>query len=275
MERHEYFENEATSRGDLLGFITSPRTGSAKLKQDYDSAALIFGRAFHEYMEGTFDNDYFVFDDSAKVKELEEAGAKTARNTNKYRDWKSDFFDANLGKVLISNEDYEKIVKMCNNIYDTNFYRELFLAKEPVNISYEKAYYATIDGKKFKALADVAIDRGDNILIVDWKKTRKKLNPSNPMAISYIIKEWRLDFQQVHYKKIIEAATGKEVTFVFVFAEDHTGHEVLPVIIKEDSDLILQSELDWDIANDNHNKYLAGSTAGIDSILENNILIIE
>ena len=51
-KRNDYFNDPAISRGYLLNFKTSPRTGEVLSKEKKDTSAMTFGRAFHSYMEG-------------------------------------------------------------------------------------------------------------------------------------------------------------------------------------------------------------------------------
>jgi hypothetical protein len=271
MNRNTYFDNPSLSRGLLQKFINSSRTGAALIDKEYDSKAKSFGRAFHYYMESqeAFNNNVIVIPDDSII--CEEIGGKKPRSTKAYRVWKESILANSDTKEIITAEEFNTIEAMCDNIQANEMYIHL-VRKDGVH-AYEKAYYATINGIRYKALADYAIEMEDKIIICDWKTTISDLSRDN--AALYELRKWKLHFQQFHYTKVIEEATGKKVQFLFFFSEKTNGNEVLPVIISHDSELITEAAIMWEDANEHYQEYLKGEIKGIDAKLDNGILIIE
>jgi hypothetical protein len=270
--RDLYFANPAISRGDLLNYKRSTLSAATNLKKTYDSPAMVFGRAYHSYMEdqegAAFYDDFFVFDETDI---LESIDAKSKRATSIYKTWKKEQIEIAGEKEIISQEDFLQIVEMANNVYVSNFYINTIGKSE--NVKTEQAFYATINGRNYKALADVVIESEDSILIIDHKTTRETID-ENPFTYIRAIKKYDLHLQDVHYRKIIEAATGKKCIFIFLFAENHGAHECMAFTIKEDNPLILDGEVMWEKCNDNLIKYKNGEREGVEALVENGMLII-
>ncbi len=269
MTRNEYFEHPALSRGTLLNFKKSARTGSFLINKEFDSSSMLYGRAVHSVMSNDFEEEFYIFDDSGIIEEI---GGKKPRGTSAYKAWKGNLILENEGKEAISYDDYMEILNLTENVKKSDFYAKA-ITHSGAKVETEKAFIATIGGKEFKCLADVAVEYEDRIVVIDWKSTRMDLDPSKSIKIMYELQKWDLTFQQHHYTKVIEAATGKPVVFVFVFMENHTGFEFLPIMVSKESDLLTQAAIDYDSALLNYDKYLAGDLEGIQ--IEDNILIIE
>jgi predicted peroxiredoxin len=270
-QRDQYFNNAAIGRSLLLPFSISPLAGATALtlpKKNTD--AMLFGRAFHAMMEGqkSFEMDFRVFDDREVCEQI--GGAKP-RSTTKYREWLDSQTD---GRESIALEDFFSISKMVANIKASKFYENTVTASASASVGFEVPFYATIDGLDFKCLADCVIEREKSILVIDWKKTRLQLTPS-PRDIAHEVKKWFLHFQQYHYTRVIQAATGKKVSFVFVFSEDSAPFDCVPVLLSPDSELLISAEFLWTSAVKNYRAYLAGDVFGIEYFLDNNLLILE
>jgi hypothetical protein len=268
-KRDQYFQNPAISRGKLLPFATSPRAGVAALTSPpKDTEAMKLGRAFHSLMEGVeaFDIDFKIFDDREICEQI---GGLKPRSTNQYRAWLD---TQNDGREIISVGDWVDINTMVQNVKGSKFYCDT--VGQSATVGYEVPFYATIDGLPFKCLADCVVEKGDTLLILDWKKTRLQLTASQ-RDMSWELKKWSLHFQHFHYSKVIAAATGKKVTFVFVFAEDSEPFDILPVILHPESELLIQAELLWNTSVKNYREYLSGNIFGLEKLVNDGILIIE
>ena len=94
--RNEYFDNPAISRGTLLNFKKSARTGSVKVNENFDSKALIFGRAFHCEMEGKFNTEFFwMYNEELSVQYFEKIKQSVNMKLHEL-EFINDFFPQNL-----------------------------------------------------------------------------------------------------------------------------------------------------------------------------------
>lgn len=262
--REDYFNSPAISRGLLLKYKKSTRTGLALEKVKKDSTAMVAGRAFHSLLEDEFEDFYYIFDDSEKVVEI---GGGNPRNTKKYKEWKLEQIEIADGRELISIEDSTMIQTMAKNVRSTELYKRI--SNTDAKVSNEVAFEAEINGHQYKALADRVVEFPDSITVIDWKSTRADLSLDEWSVKRELIK-WDLPLQQVHYTKVIETATKKPVTFVFFFAENHSGFEALPVVISPNSDLITEAKMLWDKCNTN---LFATDVKGLDAQLKDELFL--
>ncbi len=271
MNRNEYFDNPAVSRGLLQKFIGSSRTGYATMDKKYDSSAMSFGRAFHYYMESeqAFDENVYVLPNDTSI--CEDIGGKKPRSTKLYKEWKQEHIDLSINKELITEEEYTDISNMVTNIQSNELY--LNLVKLEGKHDYERVFYTHLEGLDMKALADYTIETDNKVIVIDWKTTISDLSREN--AAQYEVRKWKLNFQHYHYSEVIKAATGKEVQFIFFFSEKKGGNEVLPVIISPDSELITDAASMWFNSIANYKDYSEGIITGIDTELDNGVLILE
>lgn len=268
----DYYQIEALSRSKLLRFKRSAYAGINTPAQE-DTSAMVFGRAFHAYMEDEtgqqFYSNYYVMPDDSSI--CQEIGGKVPRNTNKYKDWKAEQEIIANGRTVLSLEDFNRISTMAANIRNSKMYKTLFSGKYPVQN--ETTGLAEIEGIQMKALADRLVERKNDVLIVDWKTTSEQLT-DNPFHITRIIKKWDLHVQNWHYQKVFEKYLKREVMFMFFFVETKEPFEVLPVIIDPNSELIAEGAEIWQNCLVNYKKAKAGLTDTLADSLTDNIMIL-
>lgn len=266
----EYFNHPALSRSTLKSFVRSSKTGAFEFenKKEITSDALNFGRAFHLIMESLdeYEKQVVIYDEMKRP----EPDKTFASKLNKQ--WKDEFFAK--AETVITQEENIIIHNMRDEVMKTEFYKRAFKGKGIQSITFEKDFYANVDGLELKALCDVAIEYGDRIICIDWKTTTSTLSPDDIYSPIREIKKWDLHFQSTHYKKVIEANTSKEVIFVFFFVEKQGANECLPVAISNESGLAIEGEMLWNRAVANYRAYKQGEKSGIDKYLSDGILIL-
>lgn len=120
MEQSELFRTEIEqifnkekhlSFSALKAFLESPKHFYRYKTEKKTTKAMEEGSQFHMAIlePEKFIEKYFVFDDSEKVLEI---GGGNPRATTKYKDWKQEELNKNIGRELISKEDYELYLEM-------------------------------------------------------------------------------------------------------------------------------------------------------------------
>jgi hypothetical protein len=268
---NNYYTRPEISRSELIRYKRSPYAG-INSEPIHDTDAMIFGRAFHAYMEmqgEMFFTKYFVMPDDSLI--ISEIGGKNPRNTKVYREWKANQEVIANGREVISFDDYNDITKMAANVQATEMYKTLFNGQYPYES--EVAKYTRVAGLEMKALGDRVVDRGNDLLIIDWKTTSEELT-DNTFQITRIIRKYLLHVQQHHYTEVFKAATGKEVMFCFFFVESKAPYEVLPVIISPNSELLADGAELWQQCVMNYKLAKSGQALTLSDLLTEKILIL-
>ena len=267
--RNQYFDDPGLSRGYLLNFKRSSKSGAYLIKQKRkDTEAMNFGRAFHSYME--FDKEEDFFNTCIVFNPANRPEPNKNFNSNKNKEWKKSIF--NSSKDVITVEQYKTIKRMKQSAQGTQFYKRAFT--ERGDIKFEREFYTEIDGDRFKCLTDVSIEYPDRLICIDWKTTSSTLDVENEYSIKRELKKWDLQLQETHYRKVIQANTDKEVIFVFFFVETSGANECLPVVISEGSDIMQEGEYLWNKCLYNYKQFKAGKIEGIDKYLTEGLIII-
>jgi len=273
MSKQDYFDNEAISRGDLLKFKESSKKGAFKMKagnEKADTDDMNFGRAFHSYMElgvDCQDEDVFVIDESERPEPTKDYRTKVNK------EWKEDMKAIAMDyDSIVTVEQWKQIVQMATSIHRTEFYKKAF--NKVGVVEFEREFYTTINGTKYKCITDVAIEYEDRIIIIDWKTTKNSLDVDNLYTVKKDVYAWDLHVQNVHYKKVVKATTKKEVIFCFMFVEKDAPYEALPLVFGEGSDFDVAGEMIWNRCNANFLEYASGKQISIAEKLNNGILVL-
>jgi len=265
MNRDEYFKSEKLSRSDYLKFKRSSKDGAYQSEQEFKRTdAMDLGSAFHKLMELNGNIELFkehvaVFDD--ELRPVPEKDYRTALN----RVWKMEFFEENEDKIVISADELVRVLGMRKSVIETEFYKKMITQ----GIEHEVAFENDTD----KCLADAISTKEDYIIVADWKTTSDKLTQSE-RNMTWSIRKWNLNVQQVHYTNVIESSTKKNVIFVFVFVESSAPFEVLPVMVGKESELYKDGEQILKNCKENHKAFMDGNIYGVSDGLMNGILTI-
>jgi PDDEXK-like uncharacterized protein DUF3799 len=134
MSNEEYHASAGISRSAIMEYKRSAKHyWNRYINPDYKakepSKEMIFGSAFHKFMleHDTFFKEYFV------SKKNPHHGSSTA---GKY--WKEQMLKDAEGKIVLDEEDYDKIIKMSHQLYGDSQSKELILgAQYEVSIFWE------------------------------------------------------------------------------------------------------------------------------------------
>lgn len=79
-----------------------------------DSEALLFGSAYHSYMlePKKFEEEYYVFDDTAICQVLIGEGYKSPRSTKAYKEWEESEYRIIGDKKIVTKDSFERIKAM-------------------------------------------------------------------------------------------------------------------------------------------------------------------
>jgi hypothetical protein len=272
MSKENYFAHDAISRGDLLNFLQSSNKGAVNFRKEIkkDTAAMNFGRAFHSYMElgdDALNDDIYILDESQRPEPTKDYRNKANK------EWKKEEIDiASEYDSIINVEDFNNIYKMSNSIKNTLFYKKAF--NEVGTVEFEREFYAEIGGIEFKCIVDVSIEYEDRIVIIDWKTTDANLSADDLYNVKHEVYKWNLDVQNTHYKKVVAAATKKEVVFCFMFVEKEAPFEAVPVVFGTGSDFDMRGEMLWNRCVANYKEFKEGNLKTVADKLEQGILFI-
>ena len=161
MSNSEYHASAGISRSAIMEYKKSPkhywhRYLNPSYKAKEPSKEMIFGSAFHKLMleHDTFFKEYFI------AKKNPHHGSSTAG-----REWKAQMLEESAGKIILEDEDYDKIIKMSHQLYGDSKSKELILdAQYEVSIFWEDP--AT--GLLCKARPDILHEN----FVVDLKTTK-------------------------------------------------------------------------------------------------------
>lgn len=228
MDYHKDFTH--LSKSFLIQFEKSPLHAYHYMNSKrVPTPAMIFGQAYHAYMDGSFEN-LFITDTII----CESIGGSKPRATNAYKEWVSQ-----QTKQIISEQDLAEIKAMREQLEKTEIVKRI----NAFNLVQEQPFYAEIDGYKVKCKPDgLQLNRGKNgeHLIIDWKTT------DDLKYIERTIIKYGYDVQAALYCEIISKLNeGKETNMLFIFQEKSAPYDVLPVLIKWTGDTMFNGKRKW------------------------------
>lgn len=151
----EYHNNPAISRSRLFNIKKSPAYYKWSLDNPKESADLTFGKAFHKWVleQDDFYNEFAV-------------SPKFNRATKQGKQDYLDFMEANIGKVIINEEEFEKIQAMRESIMQNPYAKQLLKNGEA-----ETSFYWTdeLTGLECKCRPDYLRDLGNKKVLIDLK----------------------------------------------------------------------------------------------------------
>lgn len=233
---HSDFTEMSSSRLKLFA-----RSGAAYLQSVEDtlngvindSEPMRIGRVFHSYMEGNCSN-YALFD--IEQRPDKENGIKSKVN----QAWKKEVIASH--ENVITYEQLVEIETMVEAVKNSEFYKAF--AKVIEFVGNEKTYKAELHGLHCKCRVDRIYDDGENILIVDWKKTREELTKEY-FQYKRILEKFKYDISMVHYCEILKSVYNRPITMVFVFVEDSAPYDSKAVYVSMNSEFYRTAYIKW------------------------------
>jgi len=221
---YEYY-----SRSFLTKFEKSPLAALHAMNEKKEpTPAMLFGSAYHAYMDGTFERDY--------VTDLEiclTIGGAKPRATNAYKEWV-----AAQTKIIFSIDSLAEIIKMKAQLEQNSVVKRI----NAFDLVQEEPFRAIVDGFKIKCKPDgLQLNRGKDgeHLIIDWKTTDDlKYLKNNIIKYGY-------DVQAAMYCDIISQLHGGESNMLFIFQEKNAPYEVMPVFIKAGGEMMAEGRRKW------------------------------
>lgn len=240
MSNKEYRTKEGISASDLKKMVKSMATWKYEQDNpaDNDSAALLFGRAYHKLMlePDDFDNEFKVipaFNCSTKEGKLAYAsyveeliGRELTDDEKKYKDSITAVLMNNTPNVdFISREDKDKLIEMQKALYATPFVKLL------IEGEHEKSFFWTdkASGVKCKCRPDSYGMVKDQCICVDLKTT----NNAETNAFMRDALKFNYDIQAAHYCEGLENILKKPFKFIFI-AQEKTAPYLVNVLEADD-----------------------------------------
>lgn len=156
-----------------------------QLKKESD--ALYFGSLYDMLLfepEKAHDT-YFVLSDDDIVADI---GGKYPRSTKRYKEWKAEQTEANVGKELASQEDWKRAHEMIQRLKDSGLYDKRFAGGK-----YQVEFNVDLDGIPLKGFLDCL---QDGQFIVDSKSSR------SIDKFRYDVRSFSYDIQAYIYTKV-------------------------------------------------------------------------
>jgi len=250
------------SKSFLVQFEKSPLAAFTYMNEEKESTkAMDFGRAYHAAIDGTF-KDTFVSDKAI----YDEIGGKSPRATNKYKEW-----IAEQTKEVIQFESIETIKTMILELQKNEVVKRI----NAFDLVQEMPFYAEISGYKVKCKPDgLQIGRGKNgeNLVIDWKTT----DDLSEYSIKRTIFKYGYDVQAALYCEIIAKLNNDtETNMLFIFQDKNAPYDVLPVLVKWDSEIMQIGRDKWrEYAAKADECFKSGVWPGVASKYNENLLIL-
>lgn len=229
----DYHKNyEYYSKSFLCQFEKSPLAAWHYMNSEKESTkAMDFGRAYHAIIDGSF-NDLFESDRII----YSEIDSKSPRATNAYKQWVSE-----QEKSVIQWEQIDIIEQMLIQLHSNDVVRRI----NAFELVQEKPFYAEISGYKVKCKPDgLQISRGKKgeNLVIDWKTT----DDISEYGIRRSMYKYGYDVQAALYCEIISKLNNDtETNMLFIFQDKNAPYDVLPVLVKWDSDVMQLGREKW------------------------------
>lgn len=197
----EYREREGISSTDLKKMAQSP--AHFRYWKDHpqeDTPALLFGRAAHKYM---LEKDDF-FNEFAVAPNID-------RRTKSGKEEWTLFIEQNVGKDIITSDDYEIILEMHKSLHETPFIKTLLSGVR------EASFFNKDEktGVVMKCRPDCLTRIGNDHLLIDYKTCTDASSDSfmkDAIKLMY-------DLQMAYYKDNVDKCTGLDHSVVFIAQE--------------------------------------------------------
>lgn len=201
-----YHASEPLSRSRLFtmvkgGVICPKNFLYAEKNGKRDTAALLFGRAFHKAILEP--NDFFS--------EFAISPSGIDRRTTEGKNASMAFAENAETRQILTPDDFEKIIGMVESVKENKTASKLILGE------IEQSYYWTDEetGLKLKCRPDVRRQNKKGALIVDVKSAQD----ASTDAFQKEAVKYGYDVQAVHYKSGVDAFYGVEHRFIFLVVE--------------------------------------------------------
>ena len=200
-----------------------------------ESEALTFGSLYDMLLfepEKAHDT-YFVLSDDDIVADI---GGKYPRSTKRYKEWKAEQTEANVGKELASQEDWKKAHEMIQRLKDCGLYDKRFAGgKCQVEVNVD------IDGVPLKGFLDCLQDD----CIIDSKSSR------SIDKFRYDVNSWSYDIQAYVYTKVFDIPD-------FYWVVQEKAFPFYPADVKCSEETLFRGEMKFHQALENIQAYLNG-----------------
>jgi len=173
--------------------------------------AMIFGTAVHSAIlePDSFRDNYAFIDDTEKFLELKSKGVKSPRQTNAYKEWLAGEQMENAGKLIISQDDFNDILKIRDKALSNHIVKKLLS-----NGIAEQSFFFNdeMTGAPCKARPDWYSNVG---FIMDIKTTED----ASKDGFARSVMKYRYHVQAPFYLDAMRACGGEPRGFTFVAIE--------------------------------------------------------
>ena len=200
-----------------------------------ESEALTFGSLYDMLLfepEKAHDT-YFVLSDDDIVADI---GGKYPRSTKRYKEWKAEQTEANVGKELASQEDWKKAHEMIQRLKDCGLYDKRFAGGK-----FQVEFNVDIDGVPLKGFLDCLQDD----CIIDSKSSR------SIDKFRYDVNSWSYDIQAYVYTKVFDIPN-------FYWVVQEKAFPFYPADVKCSEETLFRGEMKFHQALENIQAYLNG-----------------
>lgn len=200
-----------------------------------ESEALTFGSLYDMLLfepEKAHDT-YFVLSDDDVVADI---GGKYPRSTKRYKEWKAEQTEANVGKELASQEDWKKAHEMIQRLKDCGLYDKRFAGGK-----FQVEFNVDIDGVPLKGFLDCLHDD----CIIDSKSSR------SIDKFRYDVNSWSYDIQAYVYTKVFDIPD-------FYWVVQEKAYPYYPADVKCSEETLFRGEMKFHQALENIQAYLNG-----------------
>jgi len=200
-----------------------------------ESEALTFGSLYDMLLfepEKAHDT-YFVLSDDDIVADI---GGKYPRSTKRYKEWKAEQTEANVGKELASQEDWKKAHEMIQRLKDCGLYNKRFAGGK-----FQVEFNVDLDGVPLKGFLDCLQDD----CIIDSKSSR------SIDKFRYDVNSWSYDIQAYVYTKVFDIPD-------FYWVVQEKAFPFYPADVKCSEETLFRGEMKFHQALENIQAYLNG-----------------
>lgn len=236
MTEQEYRQADGLSGTELKNLYRSAgHYWQEKNNPKESTSSQIFGTAAHMAIlePDKFQSNYIVFDDT-DILELcvtqKGEKSKNPRNTDCYKYWLSEFSELNIGKTLLSTDDYNRIIAIQTAVKNNKSAQKYLtdgIAEKPLFWEYNDL--------KCKGKPDYV-----SCAVVDVKICQD----SRMAAFSRDIWKYLYHLQAAHYVNGEEIISGKRLPFVFIAIEVEPPHGIGVYVLDENDIELGISEID-------------------------------
>ena len=199
----EYRKKEGLSSSDIKRMMKSFATWKYfkdHPDEDNDTPSLKFGRACHKFILEPFD-----FDNEFIIK------PKTDGRTRQGKEINAKFEQDAIGKEIITEETYDKLVDMRDMLYKTPYVKKLLGGEQEKSFCWKDAETGIV----CKCRPDSYGVFGSQNVIVDYKTCQN----AETSAFMRDALKYNYDVQAAHYTAGLEEIYGKDYTFIFIAQE--------------------------------------------------------